>query len=133
MLNRELGCALAPYQGDETDYFTTLQGIEFTLTGHHFDNDGQLDFESFRYFVELRTSYGAAGPRPIQLPLLLAIASVLQDRPGYTGILVYDMQILLARYTQRGSGPDRRIVDVLSGTPLHDYETHLHAVWSRCP
>lgn len=106
VLNREPGCEPSPNQGDETDYFTTLLGIEFTLSGHHFDNDGQLDFESFQYHVDLRTSWGAAILRPIQLPFLLVIGYVLHHRLGYTGI-VYDMQILIARYVARGSGPDQ--------------------------
>ncbi|MGP4021253.1 hypothetical protein [Saccharopolyspora sp. 5N708] len=97
--------------------------------GHDFENDGELDFESFQRYVELRTSWGAASKRNIQLPLLLAIANVLQDRLDHAGIAVYDVQILLARYVER----DGMFVDVLSGTSLLDYESHLRAVWSRCP
>lgn len=129
VLNNELGCALKPYQGSESDYFTTLFGIEFSLGDHDLENDGELDFESFQRYVELRTSWGAAGRRNIQLPLLLAIVAVLQDRLGYAGIAVYDLQLLLARYLER----DQVFVDVLSGTSLLDYESHLGAVWSRCP
>jgi hypothetical protein len=133
VLNRELGCGLKPYQGNETDYFTTLLGIELSLRGNQFGNDGEIDFESFQYLVDLRTSWGAGGRRSIQFPLLLAITQVLHGQCGYAGILVYDLQVLLARYVERGAGPDRRFVDVLSGTSPLDYESHLHAVWSRCP
>lgn len=133
VLNGELSCTLKPYQEDETDYFTRLLGIEFSLSGHQFDNDRDLDFDNFAYYVDLRTSWGASARRNIQLPLLLMIASVLQDRLGYPGILVYDIQTLLARYEQRGTNADRTFVDVLSGTSLLDYESHLRAVWSRCP
>jgi hypothetical protein len=133
VINCELGCELKPYQGDETDYFTKLLGIDFSLGSDRFENDRELDFESFQYYVDLRTSWGAAGRRPYQLPLLLAIVYVLQHRLGYAGIVVYDMTKLLARYVERGSGPDRQFVDVLSGTSPLDYEGHLHAVWRRCP
>jgi hypothetical protein len=65
--------------------------------------------------------------------LLLTIVYVLHDRLGYAGIVVHDLQILLARYMERDSGTDKRFVDVLSDTSPLDYESHLHAVWSRCP
>lgn len=132
-LNSKIGCMLKPYRGDETDYLTKLFGIEFSLGGHELDNDRDLDFESFQYCVDLRTTGSAGDRRPIQLPLLLAIACLLHSEPGYAGIVVYDAQVLLARYVERGTGPDRTIVDVLSDTSPVDYENHLHAVWSRCP
>ncbi|GAA0245018.1 hypothetical protein GCM10010492_50450 [Saccharothrix mutabilis subsp. mutabilis] len=133
VLDHELGCAFKPYQSDEPAYSTTLLGMGVSLGRHDFENDCELDFESFQYYLDLQTSAGMGDRRPVQLPLLLAITHVIHRRLGYPGILVYDLQILLARYEQRGSGPDHTMVDTLSGTSPRDYENHLHTLWNRCP
>jgi hypothetical protein len=46
------------------------------------------------------------------------------------GILVYDLQRLLARYEQRPDAEDK-FVDVISGTSTNQFLDHLHAVYSR--
>lgn len=124
-LSDALGCTLKPYEHDE--YFAHLMGMEFSLERNDFENDGELEFESFAYSVSFRTSWGAAHWRPIQLPTLLCVVRVLQDRFGYEGMLVYDLDTLLARYEPT------TFVDTLSGTTLNDFPAHLTAIHARIP
>lgn len=126
-LSDALGCDLRPYEGDEKEYFTRLMGMELTLDPCDFENDGELEFESFAYALSFRTSWGAAHWRPIQLPTLLCVVRVLHDRFQYDGMLVYDLDVLLARYDKP------TFTDRLSGTTLDDFSTHLTTVQSRVP
>ena len=124
-LNDALGCSLRLYQEDE--YFDRFMGMELSLEPCDFENDGDLEFESFAYSVSFRTSWGEAHWRPIQLPALLCVVRVLHDRFSYDGMLVYDLDTLLARY----DGP--AFTDRISGTSLNDFATHLTTVTARVP
>jgi len=126
-LNQALGCTLSPYEGDENDYFARFMGMEFSLEPCDLETDGELEFEKFAYSLSFRTSWGAARWRPIQLPTLLCVVRVLQDRFEYDGMLVYDLDTLLARYDKP------TFADRLSGTTLDDFPAHLTAVHSRVP
>jgi hypothetical protein len=125
-LSSALGCDLKPYEGNENDYFARFMGMELSLEPYTEENDGDLEFEAYNHQLSFRTSWGGAHWRPIQLPTMLAAIYVLHQRFGYTGMLVYDLDILLARY-------DEQFVDTLSGTSLTDFTAHLTAVTSRLP
>jgi hypothetical protein len=101
-----------------------LLGTRLTVERYEEENDGELEFEAYNHALNLRTSGGRF--RPTQLPTMLSVVRVLQELFGYTGMLVYDLCILLARY-------DDSFVDTLSGTSLSDYPAHLAAVVSRLP
>jgi hypothetical protein len=126
-LSGALGCDLKPYKGDEKDYFARFMGMEFSLGPCDLESDGELEYESFAYEVSFRTSWGAAHWRPIQLPTLLCVVKVLQQRFEYEGMLVYDLDVLLARYEKP------TFADRLSGTTLDDFATHLEIVKARIP
>lgn len=126
-LSAELGCDLQPYKGDETEYYDRFMGMEFSLEPNDFENDGELDFESFAYSISFRTSWGEAHWRPIQLATLVCVVRVLHDSFKYGGILVYDLDTLLARY----EAPT--FVDTLSGTSIDDFPAHLAVLTTRIP
>lgn len=134
-VNRVLGSTLAPYQGDPDDYFAWFMGMEFSLLPERgLYDDGELDYSSFRYSAGFRTTTGTL--LPIQLPVMLAVVRVLQCEARLGGMLVYDAQMLLARYVPKdppvpANSLEAPFTDVVSGTDLDDFGRHLTAVASR--
>ncbi|HXG63604.1 MAG TPA: hypothetical protein VNO70_00765 [Blastocatellia bacterium] len=100
-INDWLGCQLSPYQNDPNDFFCRLFGMEFALSEHRLENDGELDFQNYRYELGIRTPLPDADFRPFQLPVMALVAYALYSRLRITGILVFDVQLLLARYKER--------------------------------
>jgi hypothetical protein len=134
-INGALGSALASPPGYPNSYFARFMNMDFSLlVVDGLADDRDLDFTSFRYSCGFRTN-ASSRMRRIQLPTLLAVIQVLQWRADLGGILVYDVQALLARYERKDpkptSGLEVPFVDVLSGTDLDDFERHLAAVSAR--
>lgn len=125
-LNVALGGNLRPFKDVEKEYLTRLMGMPFELDRCTWENDGELNFESYAYSVLFRTR-GRGGLQEIQLPALLCVARVLQQRFEYDGMLVYNLAILLAKYEKP------TFMDALSGTSLADFPAHLAAVQTRLP
>jgi hypothetical protein len=65
-LNVALGGTLRPFQDEE--HLTRLMGMPFELAPCTWDNDGELDFESYGYSVLFRTR-GTKGVQEIQVPV----------------------------------------------------------------
>ena len=123
-LDRVLGCHFEPYEGDDSDLFCRVFSLETSLCAHHLEDDGELDFTSYRYEFDTRTPAGAGDFRQIQLGLMALLPSVLQLRAGVTGgILVYDAQRVLARYEMR----DGTFFDTVSNRPV-TFPEHFHHV-----
>ncbi|MFI7675420.1 hypothetical protein [Actinophytocola sp. NPDC049390] len=101
-----------------------LLGTRLTLGRCTEENDGELAFEAYNYELVLRTR--GRHFRATLIPNMLSVVRVLQELFGYSGMLVYDLAILLAKY-------DEEFVDTLSGTSLSDYMAHLTAVRYRMP
>ncbi|GAB1508904.1 hypothetical protein [Actinophytocola sp. KF-1] len=101
-----------------------LLGTRLTLERCEEENDGALEYEAYNYEISLLT--GGPHFRTTLIPTMLSVVRVLQELFGYTGMLVYNLAILLARY-------DDEFVDTLSGTSLSDYQAHLAAVMHRVP
>lgn len=100
-LNLWVGSSLAPYQGDAKDYFCRFLGMELSLSTHTFENDGECNFEDFKYHLSLRTSFGIADLRIMQIPVMIYIAYCIYRRMGLLGLLVFDGQLVLARYEEK--------------------------------
>jgi hypothetical protein len=117
-VNGWIGCFLSPYEGNPEDLFWRFLGMELSLSKHSFENDGELNFEDYVYCLSIRTPMPDADLRRIQIPAMVLIAYALYYRMNLKGILVYDMQHLLARYEDRldlkGSGTDE-MFDGVSG------------------
>lgn len=128
-----LGADLQPYEGDPEDLFCRFLGLEFSLGMNELDNDRELDFESFRYEIGTRTTISEAHLRPMQLIAMSLIAFTLHQRLGITGILVYDLQRLLARYEERHDEHGERVLfDVVSQEPVR-FPEHLASLFAKAP
>jgi hypothetical protein len=132
-INACLGCSLAPYENNPDDYFTRFLGMEFSLSqAEGYENDRDLDFESFRYELEFRTSVPDGDLRTIQLPALFMVVYLLHRRLGLTGMMVRDVQTVIVRYEEREkTRRERYLYDVLSETPFDDFLLHFSAVKRR--
>ena len=101
LMNKSLGCSLSPYKGDSQDMFSRFLGMELSLSSHDFENDKDLNFEEYAFYLSLRTPMGLAALRGMQLSAMAYIAYILYFGFKITGMLVYDGQILLARYEEQ--------------------------------
>jgi hypothetical protein len=100
LMNKSMGCSLSPYKSDSQDMLSRFLGMELSLSSHGFENDMDLNFEEYSFYLRLRTPCGLA-LRGMQLSAMAYIAYVLYFGFKVTGMLVYDGQILLARYEER--------------------------------
>ena len=128
-----LGCYLAPYDGRHDDLFCRFLGMELTLSKHTFENDGELDFENYTFRLSTRTPIPDWDLRIGQVPAMVLIANTLYRRMNLKGMLVYDMQHLLARYEDhldlKGSGTET-MFDTVSGECVM-FPEHLVALDKR--
>lgn len=133
-INECLGCSLAPYLGNTDDWFDIFLSMEFSFGEHRLGNNGELDYENFRYGIDFRTSAGASAARPIQLPAIAAVVYALYRELGITGILVFDVQILIARYEEREiQDRGKGLYDVVSDNPFVGFGAHLRLLEQRMP
>ena len=134
-INVCIGCDLVPYQSDAQDWFSRFLGMELSLgTTEYLENDRELDFENFSYTLNLRTSWAASELRPLQLPAVASIVFALHQSYGIAGMLVYDLQILLARYESRvHSKRGQTLHDVLCDAPFVGFGSHLKRLEARMP
>lgn len=71
---------------------------------------------------------------PAQLPVVLSAIYILHRRFGITGMLVYDVQILLANYEERQGNEDwSELFDTVSETAFVRFADHMSAVQKRLP
>lgn len=117
-INGCLGCSLSPYEGDQRDFFARFLGMEFSLfCAEGYENDREMNFADFSFELDCRIPACDADASPLQLPAMLLVVYNLHRHLGITGMLVYDMQILLARHVEReAEGYGLRLYDSLSGT-----------------
>ena len=101
LMNKSMGCSLSLYKGDSQYMFSRFLGMELSLSSHEFENDRDLNFEAYSFYLSLRTPWGLAALRGMQLSAMAYIAYVLFFGFKVTGMLVYDGQTLLARYEER--------------------------------
>lgn len=132
-LNMTVGCTLLPYQGDPDDMYCRFFGMDLDLLKTEFENDGVLNFEDFSFHLSLRTSVGMVQLRPIQIPAMVSIVYALFCS-HVTGMLVFDGQVLLARYEERLDSKfgEACLYDVLSDKFVR-FPTHLSTLVNRLP
>ncbi|MES4793380.1 MAG: hypothetical protein C4321_10770 [Chloroflexota bacterium] len=128
-----LGCSLEPYQGNESELYGRFLAMEFSLrAAGGYENDRELDFQSFGFELGIRIPVPDADLRLVSLPAMLAAVYVLYRRLGITGMLVYDTQRLLARYGERtGDAGKRSLFDLVSGRAFDSFSRHLADVEAR--
>ena len=134
-INSWLGSNLVPYEGDEEDLFCIFLGMELSFGTHDLENDLELNFEDYKYEIDIRTPWGNAALRDIQVPAVAFIAKVLYGGLKITGMLVYDIQKLLARYEERFNpkSEENELFDLVSNKfvifPQHSVDLH-NLAWS---
>jgi hypothetical protein len=116
------GARLDRAEGSDT-HFGRLLGIEFSLYEHDYNNDHGIPFEQYRYCASTRTALPDVELRPLQVTIAAAIPYLFFRGLGVTGMLVFDLQHLVAAYSAResaegtealfnaASGLDVRIID----------------------
>jgi hypothetical protein len=134
-INECLGCSLVPLEGDEEFWTGLLLSMEFDLsTADIFENDRELDFENFVYYIRFKTWATSESAKLIQVPTMLTVVYAPHRRLGITGMLVWGMGTLLARYEEReASYYGKRLYDLVSDAPFTSFPAHLQAVMSRLP
>jgi hypothetical protein len=127
LLGRVLGVRFAPYEGDPSDLFCRLFSLEASLSIHSLDDDRDLEFTAFRYVLDTRTPVPDADFRDLQLGIMATLPALLHRRAGIVdGMLVYDVQRLLARYELRHD----EFFDTVSAQPVH-FPSHIRHVFER--
>ena len=133
-INGWVGFSLSPYEGNPEDLFCRFFGMELSLSKHSLENDRELNFEDFAYQLGIRIPLPDADLRSMQFPAVALLAYALYRRMGIVGMLVYDVQILLARYEERvdSESDEAGMFDVVSGVYIR-FPAHLDALYSRLP
>ncbi len=133
-INAKLGYSFSPYQGNSEDQFCRFLGMELSLFKHTLENDREVNFEDFTYQVDTRTPWASADLRAMQLPAMALLAFALYRRMGITGMLVYDAQVLLARYEERldSESGEMGMFDTVSDQFVR-FPIHFDALHSRLP
>lgn len=133
-INAWLGCSLARYEGNTKVLFCRFLAMEFSLSTHDLENDRELDFETYKYNLGFRVPAPDADLRISQLPAMALVAYTLFRRMKITGMLVYDVPILLARYEARFEPKSNKpeIYDTLSGE-FAGFPKHFETLRKRLP
>ncbi len=100
-INGWLGCSLMPYEGDEEDLFCRFLAMEFSLSEHGLENDRDCNFEDYKYELGFRVPAPDGDLRIMQVSAIALVIYTLFSRMGITGMLVYNVQLLLAKYEKR--------------------------------
>src|SRR4051812_28627767 len=95
-----IGVPLRPYEGDAEDLFCKFLGLELSLWANHLEDDRELDFSRYGFVLSTRTAAPNAARRlyQVEATALVALSLLLAGVVG-EGLLSYEVQILLARYT----------------------------------
>jgi hypothetical protein len=100
-----LGCDLRPYEGNLEDLYSRFLGMELSLHKNDLLDDDFLGnepkFSQYDYCLSIRTPLPDLDFRPLQLTTMLSIVYALHRRLQITGMLVFDLQNLLAKYETR--------------------------------
>ena len=126
--DRVLGCRLTPYEGNADDLFCRFLSFEMSLHRCTLVEDGDLDFPRFAYDIGLRVPAPDSDLLGFQLETIALVAHVLLRRGTATeGILVYDVQKLLARYEATAEG----VIDWTASEDPISFPDHLEELRSR--
>jgi len=140
-INEVIGCSLILSAGSP-EYSTAFPffGMEFSLclnpTSDYegYVDAGELKFSQYNYDLDLTTYWGQADARPTQLPIMLSIVYMLHRRLGIMGMLVYDIQILLAKYEERQIEENLCVLyDIVTETKFLRFADHMEAIQKRLP
>ena len=101
-INELLGSNLISSETDEENSSGSFFGMPLSFHTQTLENDRELNFQDYKYQIGLTTYWGSADLRDIQVSIVAFIAFLLYLRMQISeGILVYDVQRLLARYKEK--------------------------------
>ncbi|MCG3134330.1 MAG: hypothetical protein HMLKMBBP_01635 [Planctomycetes bacterium] len=128
MVSATLGVDLQPYEGDAEDLFARFLGLELSLHACDLERDRGIDFSRYQFILSTRTPWGDADLRAYQLEATaLAAYTLLVRGTPREGILVHEVQRLLARYTV---SPEGQVRDSVSGAAV-SFPRHLQDLRAR--
>ncbi|GAB5521449.1 MAG: hypothetical protein RhofKO_37000 [Rhodothermales bacterium] len=122
-INDVLNCQLSPL--DDPDSFgCSFFGMNIHLLAHHGClNDGQLDFERYRFLLGTTTYWGQSRLRTLQVDVLaMAVHLLLEQMAIGSGILTYELSTLLAEYHVEQGVPYDRLAKKQVMFPEHLYD-----------
>ncbi len=101
-LNALLGFNLTFSETDEEIAGERLFAMPLDFCTQTLENNGDLNFQDYKYQIGFTTYWGSADLRDIQVSMISFIAKFLYLRLEISeGMLVYDGQRLLARYVEK--------------------------------
>jgi hypothetical protein len=131
-INEWLGCNLrvSETRPGHEQAWCRFFGMSLDFYAHSLENNGLVDFESFKYQIGL---FGPSDVRYIALPLTALLAYFLYCRLNVSdGAIVYDVQTLLARYQEKLFEGYQDLVDAISGKQVK-FPQHFVDLESRIP
>jgi len=131
-VNGVLGCSLAPYEGDYTDFYCRFLAMEFSLGHNDLESDRDLNFDDFGCFIDARIPSPDNELLTIATQTIMSVAYVLHARLNiHVGMLVRDVQAVLAKYELRDNEfNEQEWYDSVSGKFVRDH-THWLDVLGR--
>lgn len=131
-LNGVIGCSLAPYEADCTDYFCRLFSMEFALGHNELESDRDLNFDDYGYSLDVCIPVPDHDLLTIAIPTMMSVAYVLHSRLGiHDGLLVWDVQRAIAKYAMRhGEQSEELWYDTVTERAV-TYPDHWSHVLSR--
>ena len=131
LVNACLGCDLQPYDGTPEDLFHRFLSMELSLGEHGLVNDRELDFENYKFEIGIRNPVPDNDIRDMVTSVMELVPALLYRRGGIKeGILVFDGQVLLARYTEFQQGTRTGFFDRV-GSRFVDFPDHIGDINSR--
>ncbi len=127
-LENWVGCYFLPYENNPDDLYCRFLGMELSFSEHELENDRDLDFENFKYEIGIRTPIPDADFRTQQLLTMASLTYAMYRRLQISGILVFDLQSLLARYEIHGE----KLFDTISKKVV-EYPEHLSNLFKVIP
>jgi hypothetical protein len=133
LIRAEIGVELSPCFEGSLDLCGRLLGMDLFLGTNECENDQGIQFEDYRYNLDLTTYLPDGDLRPLQVAVMVAMPYLLYRRYGITGMLVFEQQHLIARYETRLTSDGQAVLfDSVSATFV-DLPHHWRAVSSRFP
>ena len=129
-INGWLGCNLAPYEDSDVQ-FDRFMGMELGLDHDHgFENDRDVNFEDYRYSVDIRIPAPDGDLGYIREATVSCIVHVLYCRMGISdGLLVYNTQRVIARYEERQTDWGGKALFDLVSNKFIDFPGHINDIY----
>ena len=125
-INNVVGCNLTPYEGEDKDLFCMFLSMELSFEENNdYINDRELKYEKYNYNLDIRIPSPDNDLLCVTLQTIATIAYVLYTRLSITqGMLVYDMQTLLALYEENNAN---NWVNKVNGNVV-EFPEHIHDI-----